>query len=384
MKENFKKAAIIAEKIKVLFPIVSSSNRWRLWFGTFDGEFHEALNNVSLFVPRGKILGVIGKNGAGKSTLLRSLAGLYPLSSGRVIRLGQVNSLFELGGIGNVLLTGEDYVKRWLSINGVNKREWNKYIDDIREFSELGSRLEDRLYTYSAGMAARLYFSTATCISHEIYLIDEILSVGDEHFQVKCWERIRNQLDSGVSGVLVTHDWAAVLRLCENACELKDGKIVAQGVSQRIVTDYLRLSFQPPSDCPAHFSDGCQTSFTVASGDDWIADFTINITSDRAVFFGYSIEKLEIGREWQILFFGPETPVGDSAGKYSARISVPSIPLPGGEYLLSIFLFDPKIVAGSRETYDLRSWTVGSGLRLNVTGEKTSGLVQMPMKLEAC
>ena len=95
-------------------------------------------------------------------------------------------------------------------------------------------------------MAARLYFSTATCISHNIYLIDEILSVGDEHFQVKCWERIRNQLASGVSGVLVTHDWSAILRLCESAYELRDGKVVAKGEAQRVVTDYLRLSFQPP------------------------------------------------------------------------------------------------------------------------------------------
>jgi lipopolysaccharide transport system ATP-binding protein len=200
---------ILCEEVRVRFPLVSPAGRWRLLLGIFANAWHEALSNVSVRVPHGKIVGVIGSNGAGKSTLLRTMAGVYPLSKGRVVRIGQVSALFELGGMGGLFITGKQYVLRWLRLNGVARLDCARLVEEIREFSELGARLDDRIYTYSAGMAARLYFSTVTSVGHDIYLIDEVLSVGDEHFQAKCWKRVRERLANGVSGVLVTHDWSA-------------------------------------------------------------------------------------------------------------------------------------------------------------------------------
>ncbi len=373
---------LFSEEASVRFPLVSSASRWRLLFGRGVESWHEALTSVSLSVPKGRIVGVIGRNGAGKSTLLRTLAGVYPLSSGRVVRLGPVSSLFELGGMGGFLITGTQYVERWLRLNDVPYIEWTGLIEEVREFSELGERLDDRIYTYSAGMAARLYFSTATSVSHEIYLIDEVLSVGDEHFQAKCWKRVRDRLTKGASGVLVTHDWSAILRLCEYTCELENGKLVATGNSETVICNYLKLSEQLDKNNLARFSDECPTSCLALSDEEWVCDIPIDLMKDGHVFFNYSVEKLILGCDWQILFFGSETLVASSAGHYLARIKVPKLPLPAGEYRLNLFLSGPSPNdGGPRPSLDIRSWTTGNSLKLSVGGFSQPGLVILPLEI---
>lgn len=375
--------ALLCEEVGVRFPLVPPASRWRLLLGKGADTWHEALRNVSLSVPHGKIVGVIGRNGAGKSTLLRTLAGVYPLSAGRVVRLGPVSSLFELGGMGGLLITGKQYVQRWLRLNGVPRADWQSLVEEIREFSELGDRLDDRIFTYSAGMAARLYFSTATSVSHEIYLIDEVLSVGDEHFQAKCWKRVRDRLAKGVSGVLVTHDWSAILRLCEHTCELENGQIVATGDSEQVICGYLKLTDQLDPNRLARFSEECPTSLHAASGEDWICEIPIDVMSEGPVFFNYSVEKLILGHDWQILFFGSETLVASTAGHYLARIKVPELPLPGGEYRLNLFLTGARPAdGGPKPAFDIRSWTTGNSLKLKVLGTQEPALVTLPLVVE--
>ncbi|WP_260293639.1 ABC transporter ATP-binding protein [Sedimenticola hydrogenitrophicus] len=376
-------SVLVCENACVRFPLVSSYSRWRLFRGREVDEWHEALNSVSLSVPHGSIVGVIGRNGAGKSTLLRTLAGVYPLAGGRVVRLGPVSALFELGGMGGLLITGRQYILRWLRLNEVSRREWKSLIEEIREFSELGDRLNDRLYTYSAGMAARLYFSTATSVGHEIYLIDEVLAVGDEHFQAKCWKRVRERLAKGVSGVLVTHDWSAILRLCEQSFELDNGRIVASGDSEEVICGYLKLSDKMDPNRLACFSSQCPASMCATTGEDWICEIPVDVTDQGPVFFTYSIEKLALGQDWQILFIGTRTLIASDAGKYLARIKVPELPLPGGEYRLNLFLSGAKPADGSpRPAFDSRSWTTGNSLKLYVDGPKKPSLVTMPLMVE--
>jgi lipopolysaccharide transport system ATP-binding protein len=374
---------LVCKNASVRFPLSSSASRWRLLLGRGVDSWHEALTNVSLSVPRGKIIGVIGRNGAGKSTLLRTLAGVYPLSAGRVIRLGPISALFELGGMGGLLMTGQQYVKRWLRLNGVPRSNWVSLIDEIRDFSELGNRLDDRIYTYSAGMAARLYFSTATSIGNEIYLIDEVLSVGDEHFQAKCWKRVRARLAKGVSGILVTHDWSAIMRLCEYTCELEGGQIVAEGDSEEVVCGYLKLVDQLDPNRLARFSDECQTLVSGISGKNWAFDVPIVVTANCSVFFNYSIEKLILGEDWQILFIGSETLVATSQGTYAVKIQVPDLPLPSGQYRLNLFLRGAKPEdGGAKQNFDIRSWTSGNSIKLHIDGIKESGLVKLPFVAE--
>ncbi len=371
--------ALYCEDAAVQFPLLPPGKRWKLLLGRRVRDWHPALDGVSLRVPRGKIVGVIGRNGAGKSTLLRTLAGVYPLARGRVVRLGPVSSLFELGGMGGWLITGRQYIRRWLRLNAVPKRQWAELIDEIQEFSELGDRLDDRIFTYSAGMAARLYFATATSVMNDIYLIDEVLSVGDEHFQAKCWKRVRDRMAHGVSGVLVTHDWSAVLRLCEHTCQLADGRVVAEGHSETIICDYLQLADQLDPAAHACFATDTPVASKAVSGAEWVFDAPVTLTDSGPVLFNYSVEKLVLGQDWQILFMGRETEVASEPGRHIARIRVPSMPLPAGTYRLNLFLSGPRPAGGgARPAFDIRSWTTGNSLLLTVEGAQTPGLVRLP------
>ena len=359
---------------------MGSSTRWRLLTNYGICDWHEALTNVSLEVPKGDIVGIIGRNGAGKSTLLRTLAGIYPLAAGRVLRVGPISSLFELGSLGSLFITGHQYITRWLRLNGIPRSQWKDSIAEIGVFSELGERLNDRIYTYSSGMAARLFFATATSMKHEIYLIDEVLSVGDEHFQAKCWKRIRDRLSNGVSGVLVTHDWSAILRLCERTHEIEYGKIKASGDSEKIICDYLGLTNQMGLSREASFAISLPRLYYGTSGIDWACDIPIEIKSHNTVLFNFSIEKLIPGKEWQILFFGTEAIIGSSPGNYLAHIKIPRMPLPAGEYRFNIFLSGPKPSDGvSSPAYDICSWTTGNGLLLSIKGDQSPGLILMPI-----
>jgi lipopolysaccharide transport system ATP-binding protein len=346
-------------------------------------SYYEALSEVSLSVEEGEIVGVIGHNGAGKSTLLRTLAGVYPLSSGEVVSVGSVSSLFELGGMGGTFITGKQFIERWMRINNVPRKDWKVIIEDIRDFSELGERIEDRIYTYSSGMAARLYFSTATSFSHKIYLIDEILAVGDEHFQSKCWLRLRKRLAGGVSGVLVTHDWAAILNLCEYACEIKQGSLVNHGISERVICDYLKVNNQLRSKSVAKFSTELLTEFHGVSNEDWNVIISVSSIGYEPVYFNYSIEKLIPGKDWQILFLDEECEVSREPGEYEVEITIPELPLPSGDYRLCLFLNGEKpLNGGTKPAFDIRSWTSGNSLKLTVEGVSQRALISLPVQQE--
>lgn len=383
MRSDGVELAIRCDNVVVQFPLIPPGQAWRLLFRSKPVRRHEALKKVTVHVPTGQIVGVIGKNGAGKSTLLRTIAGVYPTAAGYLVRLGDVSSLFELGGMGGTLVTGEQYIKRWFRLSGVHRKDWPVLLADIRDFSELGDRLGDRILTYSSGMAARLYFSTATCVGNEIYLIDELLSVGDEHFQAKCWKRVRSRLKDGVSGVLATHDWAAVMRLCRDTYQLEAGRIVASGNSERIICDYLRLADNFDDNRIAKIADDCPPRSDAVSDSDWDFGAPVLVHEKNEVRFSYSIEKLIIGQDWQILILGEEVLVGYDPGEYLVKVHIENLPLPAGDYRLNLFL-----TGGSGEnldqriTCDARSWTTGNSIDLIVSGEHNPGLILMPVQVE--
>src|SRR3954469_935343 len=222
--------AITCRGVSKAFALVDGGNAWRLVFGSAkDVPIFQALRDISFDVPKGQFVGVLGRNGAGKSTLLRVIGGVYAADRGSVSVDGALSGLYELGLVGNPELTGRAYADRLLNVHGFSERDRAAMIADIHEFSELGDRFDDPVLTYSAGMTARLFFSTATAGHYEVYLLDEILSVGDQHFQAKCWRRLRDRVSRGASGVLVTHDWSAILKMCETAHILESGRITFSG-----------------------------------------------------------------------------------------------------------------------------------------------------------
>lgn len=374
--------ALSCKNVGKSFPIQRENRLWRILFGQETnnrGPVVEALKDISMDVPRGKIVGILGRNGAGKSTLLRLLGQVYTPTVGKVTVHGQVAGLFELGGFGNPNLTGREFAIRYLKFMDVPAAQMEGLLEDIAEFSELGDAFDQVVRTYSSGMGARLYFSVATAYQYEIYLIDELLSVGDEHFQAKCWLRMRERLLTGASGVLVTHDWTAIVKLCENACIIEDGKFTFQGASDAAVVKYLKLPIHEPG--LAKFPVTLPPEYSAETGK--TAKFTVPVVIDEdvAVDCFLSIEMLRIGIGWEIVIISDAHTVSGTAGNQSVEFTIHDFPLAPGKYSLNLSLAKPPSEpGGSRVILDSRSWTYGNGLILNVIGERTTAAVKLPFE----
>ena len=375
-------AALSCFGVSKIFPVFDNGNTWQLLLGkTTHSQQVTALEDIYLSVPKGQIVGILGRNGSGKSTLLRVIAGTYHPTSGRVYTDGALSGLFELGGLGNVYLTGADYARRVLTLQGAKNKELEALITEIKEFSELGNNFERSIHTYSSGMAARLYFATATALKYDIYLIDEALSVGDEHFQNKCWQRMRQLLTQGASGILVTHDWTAVLKLCQTAYIMNRGHVLASGNSEDIVRQYLGLNTDDFLD-GAKFASDLATTWVAQSGQD--AEFLIPIYVTEAVpmDFAYSIESLVIGKGWESMLLINHYTIEPNIGRNVIRVRIPKFPLAPSRYYFSIFLstvLKENDLQG-RKGYDARGWTYGNRLDLVVEGNLSKSATLIPMQ----
>ncbi len=361
------------------FEVHNNGHSWRVFFGSQSkGKQVRAVDNASLSVPKGEFVGILGRNGAGKSTLLRILGGSYSHNSGSIRCSGDMTGLYELGGMGNPYLSGVEYAKRFLLLYGVTARDLPNLLYDIKSFSELEEAFDRPIHTYSSGMAARLYFATATALQHEVYLIDEVLAVGDEHFQNKCWSRMRERLGRGASGILVTHDWSAVLKVCRQCHIMDKGKVVESGGSEEIVRSYLALADEELSE-GAKFTSDLPKSFKLRSSAESTLEFDVLIQKRTPVTFRYSIEFMRVGYGWETALLGHE-PLGPEPGKYRVQIAFDRLPLPPGDYYLNLFLAAPiENESRARAIYDAKSWTHGEAIRLQVTGAPRPGSVVMPL-----
>jgi ABC-type polysaccharide/polyol phosphate transport system ATPase subunit len=197
-----------------------------------------ALKDVSFRVEKGQSMAIIGRNGAGKSTLLGLVAGLAPPNGGRVEVNGRVAALLELGSGFHPDLTGRENVFLNASILGLTRKQTEKYFDSIAEFSGIGEFIEEPIRTYSSGMVVRLAFAVAIHINPEILIIDEVLAVGDQAFQDKCYERIREFKQQGKTLLFVSHSAGLVRRLCDRCVWLDHGQVRAVGDPGPILDEY--------------------------------------------------------------------------------------------------------------------------------------------------
>lgn len=378
MSEPRRRIALRCVGVEKSYPVQNELRMWRIFSGVeARGQMISALRGITMEVPRGKIVGILGKNGAGKSTLLRVLGGVYQPTRGRVEAYGVIAGLFELGGMGNPNLTGREYSIRYLEVMGAQRSDIPALLEDIREFSELEDAFDHRVRTYSSGMGARLYFAAATVLQNEIYLIDELLSVGDEHFQAKCWQRMRQRLLNGASGVLVTHDWAAILKLCEQAHVIEGGEFIFSGRSDQAVVQYLKIP--QPEASKARFSPRNPQTQIVRSGEDATIRLYIEILETLPVDLSISVEMLRIGVGWEVVVLGDRISVGEHPGEYEVDISFPNLPLTPGNFSLNGFLSKRKLTPqDSSIILDTRSWTIGNGYDLRVEGAPATASVKLP------
>jgi ABC-2 type transport system ATP-binding protein len=197
-----------------------------------------ALQEVALDVYPGEVVGLVGVNGAGKSTLLKVVARVLRPTRGRVVVRGRVAPLLELGAGFHPELTGEENIYLNGALLGYSRHEMQEKYDQIVEFSELGEFINAPIRTYSSGMYARLGFSVATASQPDVLLVDEILSVGDEAFQMKCAARIDTFRQQGTPILLVSHNMATIEAMCQRAAWLDHGTLKAIGEPVQVIRAY--------------------------------------------------------------------------------------------------------------------------------------------------
>lgn len=203
-------------------------------------EYHQVLKNISLDIKKGETVALIGTNGSGKSTLLKLMTKIIYPTSGTISTSGKLTSLLELGAGFHPDFTGRENIYFNASIFGLTRSEIEKRIDDIIDFAELGEFIDNPIRTYSSGMYMRLAFSVAINVDAEILLIDEILAVGDQHFQEKCFAKLHELRDLGKTIVIVTHSLDVVKTLCHRAIWIYKGEFKLDGDPTYVIEEYLK------------------------------------------------------------------------------------------------------------------------------------------------
>jgi ABC-2 type transport system ATP-binding protein len=224
-----------------------SSLKARLLTSRSRAEEFWALRDVSFDVQQGESLGLIGHNGSGKTTLLKVIAGILRPTSGTVRQYGRIAALLELGAGFHPELTGRDNVYLNASFLGLSRRDTDRVYPGIVAFAELDNFMENQVKFYSSGMLVRLGFAVAVHVDPDILLIDEVLAVGDEAFQARCLERIRQFQREGRTIVLVTHALDTVRQVCDRAVMLDHGRVHAIGSPEEVVYElrYVLLRRDP-------------------------------------------------------------------------------------------------------------------------------------------
>ncbi len=218
---------------------------------TFLGLFHErhrekrgsfwALRDITLDIPTGETLGLIGLNGSGKSTLLRIIAGIFAPTAGEVRTTGRIATMIELGVGFHPELTGRENVYLNASLYGLTRREIDAIYENIVAFAELEDFVDAPLKTYSSGMQMRLGFAVTTHLDPDVLLVDEVLAVGDEHFQQKCLAKMAACRKRGKTLVFVSHSLPLVEEVCDRVSWLHEGRIRETGEPARVIADYKAL-----------------------------------------------------------------------------------------------------------------------------------------------
>ncbi|MEO8372889.1 MAG: ABC transporter ATP-binding protein [Candidatus Solibacter sp.] len=205
-------------------------------------ETFYALKDVSFHVDRGECMAIVGGNGAGKSTLLSLVTGLCKPSAGRVAVNGRVAALLELGSGFHPDLTGAENILLNASLLGLSRKRTEACFDEIVEFSGVGDFIEDPIRTYSSGMTMRLAFSVAVHVDPDILIIDEVLAVGDQAFQSKCFERIARFKEEGRTLLFVSHSPQLVRQFCDRTLWLDNGQAVLVGTPDEVLNAYAGKS----------------------------------------------------------------------------------------------------------------------------------------------
>lgn len=238
--ENVIEVRNMSKRFKVDYDKAHTLKDKLLFWRTSHVEIHEVLKNINMDIKKGETVALIGTNGSGKSTLLKLMTKIIFPNEGTIETNGKLTSLLELGAGFHQDFTGRENIYFNASIFGLTRKEIDARIQDIIDFSELGEFIDHPVRTYSSGMYMRLAFSVAINVDAEILLIDEILAVGDQHFQDKCYRKLKELKDSDKTIVIVTHSLDVVKDLCDRAVWIYKGELKLDGDPIYVIDEYLK------------------------------------------------------------------------------------------------------------------------------------------------
>lgn len=330
-------------------------------------ERQHVLQDISFEIKKGEFFGIVGRNGSGKSTLLKLLAGIYTPNKGSVHVYGKLTPFIELGVGFNPELTGRENVFLNSALLGFNRKETNDMYDEIVEFAELGSFMDQKLKNYSSGMQVRLAFSIAVRANSDIFLIDEVLAVGDANFQKKCMDFFE-QIKGKRTVVFVSHDMKAVERFCDRVLVLEKSKIVDLGKPEDMVFRYgaimansdLKTTKVVKEDRGVHIGSGeaaikrirlvdpqtGKTVRTAKSGEDLV--FEISIHSDVAL--PQPVLHLAVFSDQNQKLYSVNTlgrtkfDTGSVLGDVRYQITIRNNPFAPGRYKINFGLFGKDLI----------------------------------------
>jgi ABC-2 type transport system ATP-binding protein len=314
-----------------------------------------ALRDVDLVVKHGETVGLIGANGSGKSTLLKVLAGILRPTSGTVQANGRIASLLELGAGFNGELSGRENIYLNASLLGLTRRETDELYDSIVDFSELREFIDNPVKHYSSGMYVRLGFSVAVHVDPDILLVDEVLAVGDEHFQRKCLNKITEFQNAGKTILFVSHSPDLIEKVCSRAVLLSDGNVLFDGDPYFAVAELQKLlGTDRPESLPDSGPEGeitfSEVRFSMTpsgpeelfypAGSSMAVRLVLSVGSasveaiDRIRVVILGVGDIPI---WAMTAAGADLP-GD-AGEWSLEFFVPEIPPIKGRFIAVVQLF---------------------------------------------
>lgn len=241
MSNNAIEVKDMSKSFKVYYDKPNTLKERLVFWKNNKNEKRLVLNNINLNIKKGETVALIGTNGSGKSTLLKLMTKIIYPTKGKIVTHGKLTSLLELGAGFHPDFTGRENIYFNASIFGLNKKEIESRINDIIEFSELGEFIDVPVRTYSSGMYMRLAFSVAINVDAEILLIDEILAVGDQHFQDKCFAKLEELRDGDKTIVIVSHSLDSVKRLCNRGIWIYNGEVKMDGDISKVVDEYLKI-----------------------------------------------------------------------------------------------------------------------------------------------
>lgn len=289
-KTNAIEVRNMSKQFKVEYDKANTLKTKLIFWNRKKPEFHQVLNNINLNIKKGETVALIGVNGSGKSTLLKLMTKIIYPTKGTIETDGKLTSLLELGAGFHPDFTGRENIYFNASIFGLTRKEIDARIDDIIEFSELGEFIDNPIRTYSSGMYMRLAFSVAINVDAEILLIDEILAVGDQHFQEKCYNKLRELRDSNKTIVIVTHSLEIVKDLCTRVIWIYKGELRLDGDPTYVVDEYLEQVAQDhKQERQKNIESGKQKSKAV-----------VYIDSPRDISKVDSTDKQYLFKGWQI------------------------------------------------------------------------------------